>query len=252
MTTTTAPASPEALEAPPPSSSMGSRIAKVFFSPGELFEEFRHHAPWGGVFLLIVGIAVVVQIAVLFIVPVEDVVAYVQNKAIEAGQQAPPTDQLQQGISTTRMLGPVIGLVQVSLIVFFSAAVCSLLYTVILGGEAGYGQYLAIVVHALMIDVAGDLLLLPMQLYTHQYEMQLSAALLVPDMSPTSLTHAFLSTLDIFSIWTLAVVALGAVVVNRRKFSWPTAFGLLLGVYLLFTLVPKIVIGKIFGPPAQG
>ena len=115
---------------------------------------------------------------------------------------------------------------------FVLAGLMLLLFTVLMSGEAGYGQYLAITVHAFLILAFGALLTFPLQLVQGDLQLQLSLALLTPFLDATSVLYRMLHGITIFSLWAVVVTGLGVSKINPRV-SWAVASAVLMGLYVV-------------------
>lgn len=69
---------------------------------------------------------------------------------------------------------------------------------------------------------------------------QLSLSLLAPWLDSDGFLYKLLQGLNIFTLWYIAVLALGAAVVGRRT-SWGTAAATLFGIYLVILVVTAAV-----------
>jgi hypothetical protein len=242
MSTSTTIASPERPAAATPS--LLSRIVQVFVSPGELFAGFREHAPWGGALGLLLLVIAATAGASFFLVPDQMVVDFMKGQMLASGApQLPPDEVLMTQAKIGKAMGAIIGPIAQAIIVFLSAGICSLAFSVLGGGQARFGQYLAIVSHGMYIPLLGALLALPLQLKTGELDLAYSLALAAPALGVEAgtITHHIMKQMDIFFLWALVVAGIGVAAVNGRR-SWLTPAAVLFAVYMFFAVGIPVVI----------
>lgn len=149
---------------------------------------------------------------------------------------SPPADIVRYG----RILAAFSALAGHPLIAFAFAGVLALLFSVLAGGRATYRQYLALASHALVLLSLGMLLTVPLRALTGDPEAQWSLALLLPGMRDAGLLGRTFAALDLFTLWTLAVLAVGAAVLNRFRPVLRTAVPLY-GLYLALAVALALV-----------
>jgi hypothetical protein len=204
------------------------RIFATFTSPGELFESFRAHAPWFGPLVISTLVAVLLVAAV----PEEVFVAQTEGAVNRRGEPVAITSDPSEIARFGRYLGMLGVAVAHPITAFVIAGVLALVFTVLAGGSAEYRQYLAVTTHALLIPALGGLVALVIQLAGGPADAPLSLALLAPGMEPDSALYLVLQALNVFTLWMIAVLALGVSTLNRGR-SWGSAAAILLGAYLV-------------------
>jgi hypothetical protein len=110
------------------------------------------------------------------------------------------------------------------------AGLLALVFGALMRGQARFAQYLAISSHALLVPALGALLLLPLRFANP--ELEPSLALLTPWLSPEGWPFRLLASLNVFSLWTILLLALGVSTVDR-DIPWGRAAAVLLGIYLV-------------------
>jgi hypothetical protein len=200
------------------------RVIDVFVAPGRLFENFRHATPWVGPLV----ISVVVGLIVVFAIPQELYVEQAREtiRNAPAGAELPAAETLA---GFGRLAGAASVLFGVPIGAFVMAGVLALIFGVFFSGEARFTQFLTLVTHTQLIGALGTLVTLPVQLATGSLETRLSLALLAPGLGTDSIVGQVLAGLDVFTLWTVAVVGLGIAIVNRKP-SWAAASGILFAV----------------------
>ena len=101
---------------------------------------------------------------------------------------------------------------------FAWAGLLTLVFHLLLGDEAGYRQYLAVVTHAFLIGALGSLLLVPLRAIQADAQLTLNLGLFLPFDASTYLGR-LLRALDLFMIWAWIVVGLGVAALDRRRTS---------------------------------
>lgn len=242
MSTSTTIASSETPAASQPS--LPGRLAQVFFSPGELFAGFRESAPWGGALLTLVLVIALTAGASFFLVPDQMIADFMKEQMrIGGAPQIPPDEMLLQQARIGKAIGAIVGPIMQAIVVFLSAGICSMAFTVLGGGQARFGQYLAIVSHAMFIPLLGALLAVPLQLKTGQLDLAYSLALAAPTLGiePGGILHHTLKQFDIFMMWGVVVAGIGVAAVNGRR-SWVVPSVVLFSIYLFFSVGIPVVI----------
>lgn len=249
MSTPTSLQIPAENAANPAPGSLPVRIGQLFFSPGKLFESFREHSPWGGTLLTASMAILALQVVAMYVFISDQAFAdYIKQSFIEAGAtQLPPDAQLLQMAKMNKMIGVIAGPILTSLMAFFSALVAWVMFSVVGGGNARYGQYLAVIAHCLFISLLGAIVLLPMQVSTGQLELNLSLALLLDEPNKMSFLFRALDKLSVFTIWSMVVMGIGVAAINRKK-GWALYAAALMTVYILVTAGIPTLMGMFFGP----
>jgi hypothetical protein len=204
------------------------RVLDTFAAPSRLFEHFRDRTPWIGPLL----VAMAVGLIVVMVIPQEFFVEQAREQVRQAGDAGAQMPDPETLAGFARVAGAAGVLVGTPLMAFAAAGVLALLFSVLGGGEVRYPQYLAVMTHAMLITSLGALITLPVQLMRGDLAARLSLALLAPFLEPDSFADRVLQGLEIFTLWAIAVVALGVGILNRRQ-SWVGAAAVLLGIYAL-------------------
>jgi Na+/melibiose symporter-like transporter len=228
------PTQPAAQE--PYAGSFPRRVVDTFFSPIALFSRFGARPPWWDVMLL----SVVLAIGAMALIPLEVWESTVEEAMRQSGQEVPPNmdpasmARMQQGI------GMVAGAVLSWVFLAVQAGVMVLLFSVILGGNATFRQYVGVVAHASLIGAVGSLAALPITLQTGVMSTGITLGALAGGMDHDSFVYQFLNAWNVFLIWQLVVTGLGASALNRRV-SAGTAIGVLLGLYAVVAVVIAVL-----------
>jgi hypothetical protein len=235
MSTISAHASPEAAAVPAQPSSLASRLVKVFVAPGELFEEFRESAPWAGALAVTLFVSVAAQLAIYFLVSNDSFAELLRNDFLNKTGSVPPDDVIAKVIPQARVIGLVASVFGPIVLALIGATVAMLVSRFAMGGKAAFNQYMAVVTHAMVVSTVGGLLVAPLIFMKHDPGINLSLALAFPGLGGKGLLFGLLHSLDVFTVWSLALVGLGAAKVELRK-SWIGTALAIAAVYLFLVV----------------
>jgi Yip1 domain len=228
----------EAQTAEPPREP-GNRILGTFVAPEETFRAIARRPTWLLPILLWTGMVIAVT---GIMTPRLDMEALVRKQMSASGRDV-SQEQVAQGVERAQSMkwifaGPYVIL----------PAIVSLLLTLIFwagyrafGSEISYKQAYAVTVHAFLPQVLAGLLLIPFLLRFDKIEDPQAAAnalksnlgaLVDPVVHP--LLAAFLSSFDLFAIWTLVLLIIGySIAAQARKSRSAIFFVSLWALYIL-------------------
>ena len=127
-------------------------------------------------------------------------------------------------------------LVTTPLICAVVAGIMLLIFNVVLGGDASFKQALAVVAHSQVLLVAlQQLFILPLNYVRETMSSATTLSVFAPMLDEMSFLARLLGWIDLFWVWWIVNLAIGAAVLYKRK-SAPIAWSLL-GVYLVFALI---------------
>ena len=210
--------------------SLPSRLLSVFTAPGQLFADFREESPPWVTPLLI---SIVVTAAVFLLMPHEAFVEQARETMRQRGVAGGPDPEAMARLSP--IFAAVGTAISLPIMLLVLSGVLTLVFSVLMGGEARFRQYLAVVSHATLITALGALLTLPLQVMKADLSVRLSLALFAPFLAADSFGFKLLNSLDVFLIWNLVVVGLGVHVLNGRRIGWASATGVLFAIFLVLT-----------------
>lgn len=177
------------------------RAVQVFVSPGELFDRLRANPVWLDMLLVVV----VLSLASAFFFPQE-----LMEQAVRAQMPPEATDaDVERALSFGRplayvgaVLGPLVLSAGIGGLLYFA-------YTLVLGGGGRFRQLFSVSVHALLITTVGGLVVLPVMVSAGDPQVRLALHLLVPGLESGAYLHRLLRGLNVFSLWTAAVLGVG-------------------------------------------
>jgi len=210
------------------------RLLKVFFSPGEVFESVREEPSWFGP-LAVSSVLVTLSIA---LIPTDIWVQLFREQASGQGAELPPF--LESAGALFRLFSALAGLIFFFLWSFLLAGIVTFVFAFLFGDEGKYSQYLSVVAHALLISAVGGLLLLPLRIIQENPQLTLNLGTFFFFLEE-GYWFRVLKLLDLFGLWSYAVMAVGVTKVDLRR-----GLGFSLSFFAAFALVFALVFG-IFG-----
>jgi Yip1 domain len=226
--------------------SEGQRLSNVFFAPSITFTDLRGNASWWAPFLI------TAIISLSFVYVVDQKVGFrkvVENQIQSQPKQADrieslPANQrehaIQQQVSVTRIISYSFF---VLMLIWYVIVAAVLLATIKfgLGAEVKYKTLLALVVYASLPGLLKSLLSIASILagvagdgFTLQNPVATNPGYFV-DKAAHPVLSSFLTTLDIFTFWVLALAAIGITCISKVKRG--TAFAVVFGWFAFLVLV---------------
>jgi len=240
MATTSMPA-PEA-QSQPALSPVG-RITGVFFSPKATFEDIVRKPTW----VLPVVLLTLFSLGVSFAINQRINWREFMSQQIEKSPQAASmsAEQKEQRIEggakfsppftyAIGLLGPIIGMLVVALVMWGA-------YNLLGGANTDFGTSFAITAHAFMTGLLSSLLFIVV-LYLKPYgtvdlenPVATNLAAILQDDSSKVLV-ALLKSIDVFTIWTLILLAIGFAATNPKKLRGGKAFTIAFSVWAAYVV----------------
>jgi len=241
MATTTA-VSPDAPDAEPPLGTM-ARITGVLFSPSKTFADIAKKPSWAVPFLLIMALTVVVS---ALIVQKTDWRSFFerqmsQNSRFDNMDQAQKDRILESQVTWAPKISYVAIPVVVGVTILFLALIYWGAFNLFKGAGLRFGTGFAITVYAFVPGLISSVLAIVVLLIKakgdvdpeHFLASSLSAYL--PDPSPVWLDKLGQS-IEVFWIWSLALIAIGFSMANPKKIKPGAAYGIVFGLWLLWVV----------------
>lgn len=214
--------------------SLPKRIVDTFFAPVDLFRRFGPKAPWWDVML----VAVVLGTAAMALVPTE-VWVQTTRDAMANNPNAQGDPEAFAGLQ--RGIGIGASLVAPWIFLFIQSAILLVIFTMLMGGEATYRQYLAVGAHAALVGALGQLITLPLMIRQGSMQAGISLKALMPGAE--GFLPAFLGAFNVFLVWQVALLAVGAAAVNRGR-SVGSALAVLFGIFVAIAAVIGLVAAR--------
>jgi hypothetical protein len=226
--------------------SEGQRLIDVFFAPSKIFTDLRRNASWWAPFLI------TAIVSMLFVYVVDQKVGFrkvaenqikAQPKQAERMEQMPADQRekvMQQQVSLTRIISYAFVLV---LLLWFVIVAAVLLATIKfgVGAEVKFKTLFALTIYATLPGLLKSLLAIAAILagvssdgFTFQNPLATNPGYFI-DPTAAPVLYSLLTKLDIFSIWTMVLTAIGITCISKVKTG--TAFAVVFGWFIFLTLV---------------
>jgi hypothetical protein len=223
------------------------RVIGVFTSPQKVFQYLSAKPEFWVPIIITIIIAVVTSFLVYDIAINETIQNYEQNENIPDEQRDMILDSIEERRQgawryMSILLFPIVG----TFVVFALVALAYLFIgNVILGGKARFKQIFSAFAYSyLILVIVGTIVKLPLMLSKETINIQTSLAAFMSDEASRTALYRFLDGFDIFTIWMLAVFAIGYAVIYR--FSQVKAFMGVFVSWILYILVFKVALGSFF------
>ena len=211
---------------PPASGSINhfGRLVGVFFSPQETFQGIAAQPSWLVPILLMTVLGLLTAVVMNQKVDWRDVA----SKKIEENPRAAnlTAEQKERQVDMSAKVSPyavyVFGVLGPMVAVLIVAAVLLAAYNVIGGAGAKFGQAMGIVSHAMIVGLIATLFLIlilflkPPGTIDLENPVATNIGAFLPE-STSKAVMALAKSIDIFSIWTMLLVAIGFAAVNPKK-----------------------------------
>lgn len=224
--------SSDAAEAP----NLVARVGLLFFSPGELFERLRQRPAWLDALLLLVAVNVVGNL----LLP-DELLRQMAESQLPA--DADP-EALQGSVGFIRTFAIVGAILFTPLWAVLVAAYLLVVYNVFLAGEATFRQLMSVSVHALIVLTLGGLATLGLMVAGGEIGVALALHLLVPGLESGSWAYRFLHGINVFGLWTAAVLGIGVSRLYPRRGAGAAA-ALLVATYVILKAITASVPGMV-------
>lgn len=239
MATTSSPA-PEAQAAISPF----GRIIGVFFSPGATFEDIVRKPSWVLPVVLLTLLSVGVSFSINQRINWREFMSQQIEKSPGAANMS--AEQKEQRIEGGAKFSPpftyAIGLLGPIIITLLVALVMWGSYNLLGGADTNFGTSFSITSHAFLTGLVSSplfiliLYLKPVGSVDLDNPVAANLAAVVPDDSAKWLV-ALCKSIDIFSIWTLILLAMGFAATNRKKLKGSKAFSIAFTVWAVFVVL---------------
>jgi Yip1 domain len=207
-----------------PETSLAARLMNIFLAPGEVFAEIKDRAMVPANWIAPTVIAVIVGIVYVMVVFSQPAVLQqmkdTQEKAMQervasgkmTQQQADAAMETAQKFTTPTIMKSIgiIGVILVSCIwLFFMALILWLVGRFGMRGQVTYMKELEVTGLSAMISALGGIVGTALAVIYGSTLMTPSAILLVGHFDPHSLTHQLLASLNVVTLWYMAVLSVG-------------------------------------------
>ena len=228
-----------------PTSGLFGRLSAIFFEPGKVFEEIKRRPTWLGIFVVLAVVVIAGQYVAVTRVDYETYLRqaltwnpFTKNMAEEQIQKilSQPRSAFQQYMQVA--LAPV-----TTLIVYLGLAGVFLLAFVLMGASLTYKKALAVAFWAMAPPaIILTLLAIVLMLVKEPDSLDVidisrnvaSNPAVAVDEKTNPLLHSLLARIDLFSFWTIYLLALGFSTVSETKLGKAAAVILVVwGLYVV-------------------
>lgn len=220
------------------------RIFGVLFSPKATYEDIVRRPTWVAPLVVLIVLSLVASVIFVQKVDWREVISQQIDNNPRAAQMS--ADQKQQQIEMGSKFAPVFGyvggLVFPVVLLLIMALVMWGAYAVMSGVNAGFGTAMAITSHAFMTSIISTpvflliLFLKPSGTIDVENPMATNLAAFLPEGVPKWLS-VFGRQIDVFTIWTLILIAIGFSVINTKKLKLGSSLGVALGVFAVWVVL---------------
>jgi hypothetical protein len=227
-----------------------SRMAGVFTAPKQAFGEiarkaaepepskasgFADRSRWWIPLLVFVVVMIVVSAMTLPTLVLPEQMEAQRALLLERGMSPEEIDRAMVIGEKAALPAAIVSTAVGSVIVAFLIAAILHMFMKIFGGKGRYKQALAAFSYSPLIPALGSLIKLPMMLARKTMYVETGPALFFPNLEPSDAMYRFLSGLDVFTLWQLAVLSIGLAV--AYKVSTAKAGIVLVALWLIFLFV---------------
>jgi len=233
----------EAASVQKPMNFMG-RITGMFSSPMKTLADIAARPNYiAPLIIILLGVLILTQISLPALL--SDSVEAIE-KSLE--RRNLPPDQMERareiGLAYARNFSAISAALYTLIASILASAVLLFTGNIVLGGKANFKQLFSIYVWTGLIGVLGYILRTPLALSQGTMKVFFGPAVLLPAGAEQTTLFRLLAALDVFSLWRLALLALGFAAVY--KFSKGKGFVALGSLYALLVVL-SVALGGIFG-----
>lgn len=236
-----APAPPE--QAPAAIHPVG-RMIGVFFSPKTTFDDIAKKPSWVAPVVLLTALSILVSIAMHQRIDWRELVSQQLDKNPQTAQMSAEQKQqrIEAGAKIASVVAYIFGIAGPILFILVVAGVMMGAYNLLAGTNATFRQSLAVAAHAAMTGVVSSVLFLlilylkPFGTVDLENPVATNAGAFLPEGSAKWLVTLG-KQIDIFTIWTLILLAIGFAAINPKKLKGGTAFSIAFGVWAVWVLI---------------
>ncbi|GAB4339328.1 MAG: hypothetical protein Kow0037_24200 [Calditrichia bacterium] len=226
--------------------SVVERIVGIFTQPARVFQYLRAKPDVWVPLILTILISVGVSFLVYDIALDDQIAKFEQNEKITPEQRDMIVDSIEQSREGGKRIiyTTVLPALSVLFIFFVVGGIFFFIGNVILGGKAKYLQVVSAYGYAyLIMAILGTAIKLPLILIKKTINVHTDLSLLVPGLQEGGALFNFLASLDIFTIWSMAVFGIGFAIIYR--FTQQKGIISVFTAWLLYVLVFKVALGSL-------
>jgi len=218
-----------------------SRMLGTFFEPRKVFTSLDKKPVWLDVLVVLLILLVITLYFFQPLILETQKEKILKNEKLSEEAKSMAVESFNQPFTKIMIwVGGILGFV----IVFFVVAlVFFFIANFILGGEGRFNRMLSIYAHASLVMLPASIVKIPLAIAKKSMSVQTSPAVfLSPEAEGTAL-FSFLSSFDIFTIWTIILISLGISVLY--KFSLKKASIMVVIPWFIYIII-KVVMASMF------
>ncbi len=214
------------------------RVWSVYFDPSKAFADIAQRPSWMVPLVVLIVVAIFTSVLSGPMRIQEAVDRIDQNPRLTAQQKEEIRETIEDrsGRPVMKLLsyliGPVVG------VFIYILAVSAVLYfggNVLMGGDAPFKRVLSVFSYSSLVAIPASIIKVPLMLVKKSVNVQTSLAALMPSGSDDSVAFKILAKFDIFTIWQIALVALGLAIVY--KFTVKKSASMVIGFWGLWIII---------------
>lgn len=220
------------------------RIIGIFTGPVKVFEYLRLRPDYLTPIILAIILAIFSAVLIHDIAINDQIIKFEENDRIPQEQKERILDGLEASKEGPRKLAGIIVFPILGVIIIFAliSAIFLFIGNVLLGGKARFKQIFSAYGYSFLIaSILGTIVKLPMMLSQQTTQIHLSPAVFLDSSAEGSALFRFMSSLDIFEIWSLIVFGIGFAVIYR--FSQLKGVVSVIIAWLVYVVIFKVVLG---------
>ncbi len=191
------------------------RLINIYVNPRKAFLAIDNRPTWLMPMILI-GLIGIVATQIMFPVIMQSQLERIRSMPnIPPEQMADIEKQFTENSAQQRIITLVSQVVAIPIMFLIISAVFYFVGSVLLGGDTKFKKVFSAFCWASCISILGTLVISPLVMAKGTFNVTISPALLLPDDSLGTPLYTLLSKFDFFTIWSLAVFALGFSIIYR-------------------------------------
>ena len=219
---------------------LAARFIGVLFSPKDTFAAVAARPRWFTAMAVVIAVMGAAQFALLS-TDVGKQLALDQNVAATEAFITVTDEmyaQMEASMENARYTGPIFLLFAIPLITVITSGILHVMFGLIGGGNGTFKQMYAISAHASIIS-ALQLVFTTVVTLAAGKPSGGNLAVFAPTLEETTFVYRFLSTIDVFYVWSTFVTAVGVAVLYKKRTG--TVAMVLFSIYLVIALLIAFV-----------
>ena len=212
------------------------RVVGVFLSPRDTYESINRKPDWVVPFIILVLVSLVFT---MFTLPIS-MPEQMQKQKEKLEQDGKSEEEIEAAVAIGEKIGkivaPIGAVVGTAIMILLMSAIFLFIGNIVLGGETTYRKIFSVYTYTSLIGVLAMALKLPLILNKQTMDIHFSLSMLMPAEQSESFLFYLLKSIEVFSIWHFALLAIAFSVLYKftmKKSAW--TMGILFGIYALIS-----------------